>query len=91
MKDIVRVGLISDTHGTASAAALAALSGVDRILHAGDVGAADVLDNRQRVLTAAFQQHPERFVRKPPRPAPLPDAVWINPPKPATATEPNLH
>ncbi|MBM3811371.1 MAG: IS3 family transposase [Acidimicrobiia bacterium] len=44
--------------------------------------AADVLDSRQRVLTAAFQQHPERFVRKPPRPAPLPDAVWINPPKP---------
>jgi putative transposase len=44
--------------------------------------AADVLDNRQRVLTAAFQQHPERFVRKPPRPAPLHDAVWINPPKP---------
>jgi putative transposase len=44
--------------------------------------AAHVLDNRQRVLTAAFQQHPERFVRKPPRPAPLPDAVWINPPKP---------
>jgi hypothetical protein len=29
--------------------------------------AAEVLDNRQRVLTAAFQQHPERFVRKPPR------------------------
>jgi putative transposase len=44
--------------------------------------AADVLDNRQRVLTAAFQQHPERFVRKPPRPASLPNAVWINPPKP---------
>lgn len=44
--------------------------------------AADVLDNRQRVLSAAFQQHPERFVRKPPRPASLPDAVWINPPKP---------
>jgi putative transposase len=45
--------------------------------------AADVLDNRQRVLTAAFHEHPERFVRKPPRPAPLPDAVWINPPKPS--------
>jgi putative transposase len=45
--------------------------------------AADVLDNRLRVLTAAHQQHPERFVRKPPRPARLPDAVWINPPKPA--------
>ena len=44
--------------------------------------AADVLDQRQRVLTTAFQQHPERFVRKSPRPTPLPDAVWINPPKP---------
>ena len=44
--------------------------------------ATGVLDNRQRVLSAAFQQHPERFVRKPPRPASLPDAVWINPPKP---------
>lgn len=44
--------------------------------------ASEVLDNRQRVLTAAFQQHPERFVRKLPQPAPLPDAVWINPPKP---------
>lgn len=44
--------------------------------------AAAVLDHRQRVLTAAFPPQPERFVRKPPRPAPLPDAVWINPPKP---------
>jgi putative transposase len=44
--------------------------------------AADILEQRQRVLTTAFQQHPERFVRKPPRTTPLPDAVWINPPKP---------
>ncbi len=44
--------------------------------------AAGTLDHRQRVLTEAFQQHPERFVRKPPRPSPLPNAVWINPPKP---------
>lgn len=43
--------------------------------------AADVLDHRQLVLTEAFRQHPERFVRKPPRPAPLPEAVWINPPE----------
>lgn len=42
---------------------------------------ADVLDNRQRVLIAPFQQHPERFVRKPPQPEALPDAVWITPPK----------
>jgi Integrase core domain len=51
------------------------------VVHYGLV--ADVLDNRHRVLTAAFQQHPERFVRKPPRPTPLPDAVWINPPNPS--------
>ncbi|MCP5117151.1 MAG: transposase family protein, partial [bacterium] len=43
--------------------------------------AADALDSRQRVLTEAFHRHPERFVGKPPRPASLPDAVWINPPK----------
>jgi putative transposase len=50
-----------------------------------------VLGNRQRVLTAAYQQHPERFVRRPPRPAPLPGAVWINPPKPGPpeGTEPH--
>jgi putative transposase len=40
-----------------------------------------VLEQRQVVLTAAFQNHPERFVNKPPQPATLPDAVWINPPK----------
>ena len=45
--------------------------------------AADVIDNRQRVLTAAFELHPERFVSKPPQHAKLPEAVWINPPKPA--------
>jgi len=39
-----------------------------------------VLGNRQRVLTAAYQQHPERFVRRPPRPAPLPGAVWLGRP-----------
>ncbi len=53
--------------------------------------AADVLDNRQRVLTTAFQQHPERFVRKPPGPAPLPDAVWINPPKTGPPEGGNTH
>jgi len=40
-----------------------------------------MLEQRQVVLTAAFENHPERFVNKPPTPAGLPDAVWINPPK----------
>ena len=40
----VRVGLISDTHGLLRPEALAALRGSEQILHAGDIGGADVLD-----------------------------------------------
>jgi putative phosphoesterase len=39
----MRVGLISDTHGLIRAEALAALDGVEIILHAGDVGGHSVL------------------------------------------------
>jgi len=42
--------------------------------------AAEVLANRQQILTAAYAKHPERFVNKPPMPLTLPEAVWINPP-----------
>jgi putative transposase len=35
---------------------------------------------RQQVLTAAYAAHPERFVRRPPEPPAVPNAVWINPP-----------
>jgi len=35
---------------------------------------------RADVLTAAFTAHPERFVRQPPAPPPLPAASWINRP-----------
>jgi len=35
---------------------------------------------RQDTLAAAFARHPERFVRKSPRPPVLPEAAWINPP-----------
>ena len=38
-------------------------------------------EQRARVLTAAFAATPERFVRRPPTPAPLPTAAWINPPQ----------
>ena len=37
------VGVISDTHGLLRPEAVAALRGVERILHAGDVGAPEVL------------------------------------------------
>ena len=39
-----------------------------------------VLAERQRTLEAAWAARPERFVRGLPKPSPLPEAVWINPP-----------
>lgn len=41
---------------------------------------------RAAVLAAAYQATPERFVKGPPKPTPVPTAVWINPPKPLPAT-----
>src|SRR5580704_15734346 len=38
------VGVISDTHGLLRPQALDALRGVDLIIHAGDVGAGDILE-----------------------------------------------
>jgi len=40
----MRIGLISDTHGLLRPQALAALAGVDRIVHAGDIGNAQILE-----------------------------------------------
>jgi putative phosphoesterase len=45
----VIVGLISDTHGSLRPEAVAALAGVELILHAGDVGAPEVLDGLGRI------------------------------------------
>lgn len=46
---IVRIGVISDTHGKIRPAALAALAGSDVILHGGDVGGQHVLDALARI------------------------------------------
>ena len=46
--------------------------------------AAAVQQQWQQTLDTAYALHPERFVKGAPRPAPLPEAVWINPPQPAT-------
>jgi putative transposase len=44
-------------------------------------GLADrVLEKRRCILEAAYEAHPERFVRGVPLPGSLPEAVWINPP-----------
>jgi putative transposase len=47
-----------------------------------------VCGQRAAVFAAAYAAHPERFVRRPPKPPALPTAVWINPP--ATATMPPM-
>jgi putative transposase len=43
--------------------------------------AAQLHQARARVLAGAYAAHPERLVRKPPAPTPLPVAVWINRPE----------
>ena len=45
--------------------------------------AQSVLQKRQAVLEAAYARTPERFVKGAPAPMQVPQAVWINPPKPA--------
>lgn len=42
--------------------------------------APDVQAARAATLERAYVAHPERFVRRPPRPPALPTEVWINPP-----------
>lgn len=44
--------------------------------------APEAIERRRAILDAAYAAHPERFVRKPPRPLPAPKEVWINKPKP---------
>ena len=52
-------------------------------IHDGD--AARLFSDRQHILSAAYAAHPERFVKGQPFPPALPIAVWINPPKSASA------
>lgn len=46
----------------------------------------DVIRARQDVLLAAYNAHPQRFVRGAPTPPELPEEVWINRPHSTTAT-----
>jgi hypothetical protein len=46
------------------------------VIHGGEVEA--VTQVRKLTLSAAFQRHPERFVRGTPRPPVVPEAAWIN-------------
>lgn len=42
-----------------------------------------VYKSRKKVLRAAYEAHPERFVKRIPAPPQLPTAAWINKPNPA--------
>jgi len=56
------------------------------VVHFGHAPA--IWEKRQTVLAAAYLAHPDRFVRRPPIPLPLPKEVWIN--KPQSSDE-NTH
>ena len=47
------------------------------------------LEQRARVLEAAFQAHPKRFKGRRPVPGVLPEAVWINPPSKEPPEDPS--
>jgi hypothetical protein len=49
MRTIQIIGLISDTHGILRPEALRALEGSDLIIHAGDVGAPEILEELRRL------------------------------------------
>lgn len=48
-----RIGLISDTHGLVRPEALAVLKGVELIVHAGDIGESEVLEQLQTIAPVA--------------------------------------
>ena len=45
----MRIGLISDTHGLLRPEALHALAGVEEIIHAGDIGTSDIIEELRKV------------------------------------------
>ena len=46
---------------------------------------------RGTILSAAYEAHPERFVRKRPAPPSVPTAVWINKPKERPVSQEDRH
>src|SRR6267378_2444669 len=45
----MRVGIISDTHGLLRPEAIRHLAGTDHIIHAGDIGAPEVIEGLRRI------------------------------------------
>jgi putative phosphoesterase len=51
LKSSFLIGVISDTHGLLRPEAVAALSGSDHIIHAGDIGAPEILEELRSMAT----------------------------------------
>ena len=61
MERTLLVGVISDTHGLLRPEAIAALGGCDRIIHAGDLGKAEILEQLTRIApTVAVRGNVDR-------------------------------
>lgn len=45
----MRIGLISDTHGLLRHEAIQALAGVEQIIHAGDIGSAEIIERLRAI------------------------------------------
>lgn len=46
---MIRIGVISDTHGLLRPSAIERLSGMDHIIHAGDIGAPEVIEELRKI------------------------------------------
>src|SRR5215203_2766516 len=46
---MVRIGIISDTHGLLRPGAIKHLAGTDHIIHAGDIGAPEVIEGLRKI------------------------------------------
>jgi hypothetical protein len=62
----MRLGLIADTHGKFRPAVHDVFGGVDRILHAGDIGAAEILDELEMLapVTAVYGNVDSAIMRR---------------------------
>jgi uncharacterized protein len=57
----MRIGIISDTHGLLRREAIEQLAGADHIIHAGDIGAAEVIDGLRKIApTTAVKGNVDR-------------------------------
>ncbi len=60
----MRIGVVSDTHGYLNPRVVDVLEGVDRILHAGDIGSQEVILGLETVAPVTAGRAPRRGIRR---------------------------